>query len=48
MSLFKARPTTRFDVATALVGAALACFKAYDTRQKYKAEQAALTNQEIK
>lgn len=40
MSFFN-RPTTRFDVATAVVGAALAVFKAWDTRQKYKAEQAA-------
>jgi hypothetical protein len=39
--------TTRFDVATAVVGALLAGFKAWDTTQKYKAEQAALNNKEI-
>lgn len=47
MSLFN-RATTRFDVATAFVGAALAVFKAYDTRSKYKAEQAAKLNKESK
>lgn len=38
----KPRLTTRFDIATAIVGALLAAFKAYDTTSKYKAEQAAL------
>lgn len=44
MSFFKPRMTTRFDVATAFVGAALACFKAWDTRQKYKQEQAVIND----
>jgi len=47
MSFFN-RATTRFDVATAVVGALLAVFKAYDTTQKYKAEQAAKTIKESK
>lgn len=40
--LFAPRMTTRFDVATAIVGALLGAFKAYDTASKYKAEQANL------
>lgn len=41
------RPTTRTDIVTAFIGAALAAYKAYDTTAKYKAEQASLKNQEI-
>lgn len=48
MSLFKPRMTTRFDVATAIVGALLGAFKAYDTASRYKAEQAAKLNKESK
>lgn len=47
MNLFN-RATTRFDVATAVVGALLAAFKAYDTSAKYKAEKAAKLNKESK
>lgn len=38
--LFSARPTSRADVALAITGAVLAAFKAWDTTNKYKAEQA--------
>lgn len=48
MSFFKPRMTTRFDVATAVVGALLGVFKAYDTARKYKLEQQTLINKEIK
>lgn len=45
---FGNRPTTKFDVATAVVGALLAGFKAWDSASKYKAEQKAITNKENK
>jgi hypothetical protein len=44
--LFGERPTTRFDVALAISGALLGAFKAWDTTQKYKAEQKAAINKE--
>lgn len=47
MSFFN-RATTRFDVATAIVGALLGAFKAYDTTKKYKLEQEARLNKEKK
>jgi hypothetical protein len=45
--LFGNKPTTRSDVALALTGAFFACFKAWDTTTKYKAEQKAQKDKEI-
>lgn len=44
--LFGAKPTTRSDVALALTGAFFACFKAWDTTTRYKAEKKAALNKE--
>lgn len=38
--IFGKRPTTKFDVAMALVGAAMGVWKAYDTVTDFKTEQA--------
>lgn len=44
--LFSDRSTSRSDVALAITGAVLAAFKAWDTTNKYKAEQKAALNKE--
>lgn len=44
--LFGNKPATRADVALALTGAFFACFKAWDTTTKYKAEQKARKDKE--
>lgn len=46
--LFGQRLTTRTDIVAAVAGAALACFKAYDTIHTYKAEQKALNDKNKK
>ena len=43
MSFFS-KTTSRFDVAVAITGAFLAVFKAFDTAQNYKREQAVINN----
>lgn len=44
--LFGQKPTTRSDIALAVTGAFYACFKAYDTITRYKAEQKAQQDKE--
>lgn len=44
--LFGNKPTTRTDIALAVTGAFFACFKAWDTTTRYKAEQKALKEKE--
>jgi len=44
--LFGDKATTRTDVALALTGAFFACFKAWDTTSRYKAEQKAQNDKE--